>query len=397
MATLYKDKGNPNWFARFTDANGKRISRSTRTPKKREAMAIANDLEAREREKRRSNNDLPRQLGHILEVATREAIDGNLALARAEELIRKLHERANPGYQSVTLEQHLDRWVDPQADHVSDSTMRVYRDMVRRFLSAFGPRIAQSPVGDLTQEDVQKAHKKITETPVKGSGRKIVASTANLDLRCLRRALQGAVKQGLARLNPAEDVRPLPETTSTERAPFSAEEVRKLIDHESTPEDWKGAILIAAHTGLRLGDVISLSDKNLKDTKLVIRPEKTKAKQKAVTVPLTPPCLKWVGDRKGDFFESLKGRKTGTLSTQFVRIMERAEVPREVTIDGGITARRSFHSLRHSFASWLAEADVHADVRQRLTGHASAGVHARYTHHDEALERAVASLPDLMS
>ena len=51
--------------------------------------------------------------------------------------------------------------------------------------------------------------------------------------------------------------------------------------------------------------------------------------------------------------------------------------------------------LRHSFTSWLAEADVHADVRQKLTGHSSAGVHARYTHHDEALERAVASLPNL--
>lgn len=397
MATLYKDKGNPNWFARFTDANGKRISRSTRTPKKREAMAIANELESKEREKRRLNNDLPRQLGHILEVATREAIDGNLTLARAEELIRKLHERANPGYQTVTLEQHLDRWVDSQTDHVSESTLRVYRDMVRRFLAAFGSKIARSPVSDLTQEDVQKAHKKITETPVKESGRKIVASTANLDLRCLRRALQGAVKQGLARMNSAEDVRPLPEITSTERAPFLAEEVRELIYHEATPEDWKGAILIAAHTGLRLGDVIRLSDKNLKGSKLVIRPEKTKTKQKVVTVPLTSPCLKWIGERKGDFFPSLKWRKTGTLSTQFVRIMERAKVPREVTIDGGITARRSFHSLRHSFASWLAEANIHADVRQKLTGHASPGVHARYTHHNEALERAVASLPDLMS
>ena len=46
---------------------------------------------------------------------------------------------------------------------------------------------------------------------------------------------------------------------------------------------------------------------------------------------------------------------------------------------------RSFHR----FASWLAEAGVHADVRQRLTGHQSAGVHARHTHRDEALDRAM--------
>jgi integrase len=43
----------------------------------------------------------------------------------------------------------------------------------------------------------------------------------------------------------------------------------------------------------------------------------------------------------------------------------------------------------------LAEADVHADVRQKLTGHSSSKIHQRYTHHDEALDRAVGMLPDL--
>jgi len=70
-------------------------------------------------------------------------------------------------------------------------------------------------------------------------------------------------------------------------------------------------------------------------------------------------------------------------------------VNRLFTIHSDVVKRRSFHSLRHSFASWLAEADVHADIRQKLTGHSSAGIHARYTHHDEALDRAVGSLPDL--
>ena len=61
----------------------------------------------------------------------------------------------------------------------------------------------------------------------------------------------------------------------------------------------------------------------------------------------------------------------------------------------GLPSWVRFHSLRHTFASWLADADVHADVRQKLTGHQSAGVHGRYSHHDEALDRAVAQLPDI--
>ena len=80
---------------------------------------------------------------------------------------------------------------------------------------------------------------------------------------------------------------------------------------------------------------------------------------------------------------------------QFVAIMKKADVPREIEQAGGIKASRSFHALRHTFASLLAEADVHADIRQKLTGHATSKIHQRYTHHDEALDRAVGTLPAL--
>jgi integrase len=42
----------------------------------------------------------------------------------------------------------------------------------------------------------------------------------------------------------------------------------------------------------------------------------------------------------------------------------------------------SFHSLRHSFNSALANAGVSQELRQKLTGHASADMNTVYTHHD---------------
>jgi integrase len=75
--------------------------------------------------------------------------------------------------------------------------------------------------------------------------------------------------------------------------------------------------------------------------------------------------------------------------------MKLAGVPTQVKLAGGITGSRSFHSLRHTFATWLADADVQADVRQKLTGHSSSSIHARYSHHDEALDRAIEKLPSL--
>ena len=133
----------------------------------------------------------------------------------------------------------------------------------------------------------------------------------------------------------------------------------------------------------------------MEDSRLVIRPNKTKRDRKTLTIPLTPPCIAWIGERQGEFFPSLAKVKKGTLSTTFTRIMKSAGVPRDIVEAGDVMKRRSFHSLRHSFTSWLAEADVHADIRQKLTGHSSAGIHQRYTHHDEALDRAVGALPAL--
>jgi integrase len=105
--------------------------------------------------------------------------------------------------------------------------------------------------------------------------------------------------------------------------------------------------------------------------------------------------MAWIGDREGDFFPGFKSKTKATISMAFTRLMDKAGVPRKVILPGDIEASRSFHSLRHSFTSWLADADIHSDVRQKLTGHSSAGVHAKYSHHDASLARAVKTLPEL--
>src|SRR6202035_5671576 len=73
------------------------------------------------------------------------------------------------------------------------------------------------------------------------------------------------------------------------------------------------------------------------------------------------------------------------LSMAFKRIMARAG------IDGGGLGERlgtagrnlsalSFHSLRHSFNSALANSGVSQELRQKLTGHASVEMNRLYTH-----------------
>jgi len=45
-----------------------------------------------------------------------------------------------------------------------------------------------------------------------------------------------------------------------------------------------------------------------------------------------------------------------------------------------IFTKRSFHSLRHSFNSVLANAGVPKEIRMKLTGHASPMMNQNYTH-----------------
>lgn len=382
VATLYL-RGRIFW-ARWYRKDGSRASKSTNTSERKLAKRRAADLESEDRRELVPERAAAAIYQQILKEATEAAHDDRLDEKLAESLLTRIRRAANPRFRAPTVADHVREWCDSQP--VGESTLKGYREMRDAVAKALGQR-AEDQLADVTHEDCIRLLRKLKE------GR--TAATANQHFRAFRRALQSAVIAKLISSNPAEGVKPLPQTDSAERAPFNASEVRALMDHPDTSQEWRGAILFGAHTGLRMGDILKLGRKHVDGSRLVIRPAKTAKSRKTVTIPLTPPLVAWIGERKGDFFPTLKNEKAGKLSTWFKRLMKRAGVPDKVDLPGGIVASRSFHSLRHSFTSWLAEADIHADVRQKLTGHSSPGVHGRYTHHDKALDEAVKALPDL--
>ena len=86
------------------------------------------------------------------------------------------------------------------------------------------------------------------------------------------------------------------------------------------------------------------------------------------------------------------------LSEGFKRIMRKAGLDLQVVQGGGRRklARRTFHSLRHSFTSALANAGVPEEVRMKLTGHSSKDIHRGYTHLElETLRQAIGTIPSI--
>jgi integrase len=122
---------------------------------------------------------------------------------------------------------------------------------------------------------------------------------------------------------------------------------------------------------------------------LAVTPEKT---DKPIVQPIAGELRAFLASLpaavgKAPLFPTLHGRITGSnggLSNEFGRLMQRAEViapmGREKKGRGRQMRTKSFHSLRHTFVSRLANADVPADVRKALAGHDTDEAHARYTH-----------------
>jgi integrase len=228
--------------------------------------------------------------------------------------------------------------------------------------------------------------------------------TANLAVKIVSMAFHKALRQGKIKFNPCTGLDPLPEE-SVEREPFTIDEIKRLV--EAARGDWNGAILFAYYTGARLGDVANMQWSAIDPQRSLVTftPQKTKRKKKnAIRIPLHPDLEKELLKRPGvgaaPLFPSLAGRETGGrhgLSAEFAVIMRKARVHGEIvrhTANGPGNTTKSFHSLRHSFNSALANAGVDRELRQVLTGHASERMNELYTHREvEPLRAAIAALP----
>ena len=236
------------------------------------------------------------------------------------------------------------------------------------------------------------------------------ASTVNTALKILRSPFHLAHRKGYIAADPCVGVGLIDDETDIEKDVFTPEQIRALV--AQAQGDWKGAILCGYYTGLRLKDVTELRWESVDAglTKLELVPAKTRRKKKnrKVVLPIHPEFAAWLkkqtrGIGKAPVFPTLAGKSGGGksgLSSMFRRIMERAGIEgrilRERNGEGRSQSSLSFHSLRHSFNSALANAGVPQEIRQKLTGHASASMNEIYTHRDlDPLRKAVALLPKI--
>jgi integrase len=189
-----------------------------------------------------------------------------------------------------------------------------------------------------------------------------------------------------------------------ERGTFTPEEVKMLVD--TADGEWKTLVLLAYYTGARLSDCCRMTwaDADMSAETLTYTQAKTGDK---VTVPLHSELLAHLNTLAGTdkplvfIMPHMAGLKPGGrhgLSETFKRIMRKAGLDLQTVKGAGIRqqSKRTFHALRHSFTSALANQGVSSELRMKLTGHKTESVHRGYTHHElEKLREAVEKIPSL--
>lgn len=221
-----------------------------------------------------------------------------------------------------------------------------------------------------------------------------MAKTANHNVTILHGAFKMAVQDGILSKNVLTGIEKLPTDDSKSRAPFKREELEKLIENAPT-EDWRGAIIAAATTGLRMMDVTNLrwSQVDLERRVISIIPRKTSRSKKMLQLPIHDRLNDFImtlpagDDALAPLFGSLCDRRAGGrdgLSKEFGELMDALGISRTVQVIDAVgdksVSLKSFHSLRHTFVSSMANADVSQELRRKLAGHSSDAVNDIYTH-----------------
>ena len=336
-------------------------------------------------------------MAHALQRAANEARRGVLTEVRTRELLSEiLQSVSGEGLRVFTLEQWLKHFVAQKQKSRADKTALRHEQTMREFLAFLGAR-SRLNIAAITSKDVAdfRDHRQSLG---------LAPATVNLDVAILSAAFNAAWKQGHISVNPCLALEPVREKAQR-KSTFTPEQVSALL--KVAEGDWPGLILLAFYTGARLGDCVRLRWRNVDLVSEIktIRFEPSKTGREiviAIHQVLEDYLLSLPTPSNDDafLFPSLAERLISHLSRDFRAIMQRARIEQRVIRkrnedgSGRSVNALSFHSLRHSFSSLLANAGIAEETRMALTGHTTRAIHQRYTHRElSTLRDAVSVLP----
>ena len=331
-----------------------------------------------------------------------EKLDRQIHAHQFSQKIMGIHGQTLPQPTMTPLTELIGRWLESKQLCRAPKTFVRYKQVAKDFITFIGAVKVKYPPSYIQPQDIQDF---VFHCSKKGDSK----SSCAVKVKILRNLFNMGRRQGMNPNNPAEAIE-TPSGVRMTREPFTVEELKAILSVANN--DWKAMTLLGAYAGMRLKDAASLTWRNvdleqktitylpLKKARL---PNTTKVK-----VPIHSDLLDIllrlpVDGRSPDapLLPSLinlpTSGKTG-LSGRFLSILQKARIDTMPTkrIGSRMFQAKTFHSLRHTFVSLMANSGVSQELRKELAGHSS-DVHRTYTHHSpSSLRGAVEAMPSVI-
>lgn len=297
----------------------------------------------------------------------REPVEYFVTQAEAEiyqmDYVKEHYQRPLPGHK-VTFSELFYRWLPV---HIADiepaqSTIDNYHNSFRHCTA-----LQEMPAAGLKFKDFQEVIDRMKKERLSFSSLKKVRSMISLVLSFgIQYEIVTVNYAPLLKLGKNKPVKP--------HKPFTRQAINRVWQHADLPG--ADAILILLYTGMRCGELLNLTKKDLNLRTRVFRITKSKTASGIRTIPIHSRILPFVLARMQRPGKTLIADDTGRPYSyaRFCSLWEK--VLSACNVHGHTT-----HDCRHTVATLLDNAGANEAAKKRILGHAGSGVtEAVYTH-----------------
>lgn len=287
------------------------------------------------------------------------------ALIFLSEFSNKIKEDNKRGFILISLEDFRSVYLKYSESYHTWRTTLTYKTTFNSLLKYFG----NIPLSELTKIKIEEY--------IQFKIRNVSLYCARKDLINIKASLNWGLQNNYLLENPSKNIKRI---KTPERLPkfFSKVEFQKLIDIIDK-SDLRDLVIFAVNTGLRQSELLNLRFKQIsfKDKLVILDNQEHITKSKKVrTIPLNETALniivhRYAGDLNSIVF-TLEGDsiKQDFIVHKFKKYIRAAD----------INPKLNFHSLRHTFASWLVQKGVSIFKVSKLLGHADVTTTQIYAH-----------------
>ncbi|MDR2107753.1 MAG: site-specific integrase [Holosporaceae bacterium] len=257
-----------------------------------------------------------------------------------------------------------------------DKSVSSYKNEVCFFKNWLQPVMGELTMAEITPDTLNSLKKTILE-----NGR--TPRTATYILAVVRQVFNYAKNYNLyLGDNPVSKIKK--PTCDNRRIRFlTKKEANALLEYlKGVSRQLHDMAFLSLYCGLRAGEIFSLTWNDVDFEHEILSIKDTKSGQNRNAI-MTPDAKKMLEENKrnpnsnGFVFISTVGTKTNAVSKSFARAVE------ALGFNNGIDDPRQkvvFHTLRHTYASWLVMSGVDLYTVQKLMGHSTISMTERYSH-----------------